>query len=48
MPTTRREAGGTMHVPILTSMEYGTEVDTTAVATKMESTGLNSEEVPTP
>lgn len=46
MPTTRREAGGTTLVPIQIWMEFGTEEDTTAAATKMESTGLSSEEEP--
>lgn len=47
VPTIRREAGGTTPVPIPTSTEYGTEEDTTAVVTRMGSTGLSSEEGPT-
>lgn len=46
VPTTRREAGGIILVPIQIWMESGTEEDITAAATKMESTGLNSEEEP--
>lgn len=46
--TIRREAGGITPVPTPTWMVFGIEVDTIAAATKMECTGLNSEEEPTP
>jgi len=39
---TRREDGGTMHVPIQISTEFGIVEDTTAVDTRMVFTGLNS------
>lgn len=39
---TRREDGGTMHVLIQISMEFGIVEDTTAVDIRMVYTGLNS------
>ena len=42
MPTTRREDGGITPVHIQTLTACGTAVGITAVATKMESTGLSS------
>lgn len=46
VPTTRREAGGIILVPIQIWMESGTEEDITAAAIKMEFTGPNSGEEP--
>lgn len=46
MLTTRRAVGGTTPVPTPTSTESGTEEDTTAVDTKMVSTGQSSEAGP--
>lgn len=41
---TRREDGGTMHVLIQISMEFGIVEDTTAAGIRMVFTGLNSAE----
>lgn len=48
VPTSIKEAGGTMPVHTLTSTEYGTEAVITEASTKMAFSGLNTEVVLTP
>lgn len=48
VPTFIKEDGGTTPVPILTSMEYGTEEAITEASTKMEFFGPNTEAGHTP